>query len=43
MKIWIVNTKLDSFFVMSLFEFSRTQVMQRSMNPDMFKPVHVVM
>ncbi|WP_404592560.1 IS3 family transposase [Paenibacillus sp. RC73] len=40
---WIVNTKLDNFFMVPLLEFSRTQVIQRTVNPNMVKPVHIVM
>jgi hypothetical protein len=42
-KAWIVNTKLDNFFMVPLFEFSRAQVIQRTMNSNMVKPVHIVM
>ncbi len=33
-KSWIVNTKLDNFFVVPLLELSRTQVIQRTVNPQ---------
>ncbi|MGM1019075.1 MAG: recombinase family protein [Bacillota bacterium] len=42
-KTWIVNTKLDNFFVVPLLELSRTQIIQRTVNPNMVKPVYIVM
>ena len=39
---WIVNTKLDNFFKVYWFVLNRSQVAERSVNPDVIEPVHIV-
>lgn len=40
--VWIVNTKLDSFYEVSLFVLFRRQVSQCSVNSNMIEPMDIV-